>query len=194
MSGRSLGGALRQIRFERRMGVAADLCVVAGIVIGLWTYFDQKSEADALRKREAALQFAALRHEAVNAEAAQALITALSKDGRYLIQLGNQKDAKQQDAQKIVDEVGLGRIDGLAKFYISAATCVETEVCDETIVRNVFEDDIRFFYCSTSENIFPIVQGSFHDPNIYDGLTAYFNKYVKSCPPGPTVASLSEKS
>lgn len=193
MSTLNLRRRLRALRLERRIGVIADLCVVAGIVIGLWTYLDQKRDADALRKREAALQFAALRHEAVNAEAAQALIEALSKDGRYMLALGNQKDAKKADAQKIVEEVGVGRIDGLAKFYISVASCVETKVCDEAIVRNVFEDDIRFFYCSTRENIFPIVYDRFNDSGIYEKLTEYFKKYVKSCPPGPTAANLSEE-
>ena len=182
----------RLTQLERLIAAVANLCIMAGIAVGLFTYLDQKHDAQALRKREAALQFAALRHESAIADASQALREALSKDGRYIVALGEQEEAKKSDAEKVVTEVGVGKIDALAKFYISVASCVETDVCDQGIIHSLFDEDIKFFYCATEDEIMPILYDRFYDRHIYDKLKEYFQKYIHACPPRPTAATLSE--
>ncbi len=172
---------------EPWFGIIANFCVALGVVIAIGTFFFQRVAAEAQRRRDASLQFIAMRSDSVYAEASQTVLSALLLDARLRFVRGADEEAKASDALEIIKEVGIGRLDSLAMFYSSVGWCVTSKTCEREIIDPVFRDEITLFYCSTRDYVLPKIADRFQADERYTKLKAYFEESKASCLPKSTV-------
>lgn len=160
--------------------VASNIAVIISVLIVVPIYLFQRSDQNALHRRELTEQLFLRKYEDTIAPAYWKVSRAFDSGNKLfkVIQGSQDTEARKAAVAYIRDQAGLENIGIMVSYFEELVSCANKNQCDAELARELLEPDLTPFYCKAQLVGLPELRKEYN----YPGYAADLAKYAGPCP------------